>query len=67
MPLAGLEPAIPASKRPQSHALDSALTGIGAFDNSDFMNILVVTDLNNAGDFECITGWSTLRAKTKHF
>ena len=41
MPLAGLEPAIPASKRPQSHALDSALTGIGAFDNSDFMNILV--------------------------
>jgi hypothetical protein len=27
--LAGLEPAIPASERPQTHALDRAATGIG--------------------------------------
>jgi hypothetical protein len=26
---AGFEPAIPASKRPQTHALDGAATGIG--------------------------------------
>ena len=26
----GFEPAIPASKRPQTHALDRAATGIGA-------------------------------------
>jgi hypothetical protein len=29
MPPAGFEPAIPASERPQSHALDRAATGIG--------------------------------------
>jgi hypothetical protein len=29
---AGFEPAIPASERPQTHALDSAATGIGEFD-----------------------------------
>ena len=29
MPLAGFEPAIPASERPQTHALDRAATGIG--------------------------------------
>jgi hypothetical protein len=29
MPLAGFEPAIPANKRPQTHALDGAATGIG--------------------------------------
>ena len=29
MPLAGLEPAIPARERPQTHALDCAVTGIG--------------------------------------
>ena len=29
MPPAGLEPAIPASERPQTHALDGAATGIG--------------------------------------
>jgi len=28
MPLAGFEPAIPASERPQTHALDRAATGI---------------------------------------
>jgi hypothetical protein len=28
MPPAGLEPAIPASERPKTHALDSAATGI---------------------------------------
>ena len=29
MPLAGFEPAIPISERPQVHALDRAATGIG--------------------------------------
>jgi hypothetical protein len=29
MPLAGFKPAIPASERPQTHALDLAATGIG--------------------------------------
>jgi hypothetical protein len=29
MPQAGFEPAIPASERPQTHALDRAATGIG--------------------------------------
>jgi hypothetical protein len=29
MPLAGFEPAIPATKRPQTYALDRAATGIG--------------------------------------
>ena len=29
MPLARFEPAIPASERPQTHALDCAATGIG--------------------------------------
>jgi hypothetical protein len=31
MPPAGFEPAIPASERPQTHALDCAATGIGSF------------------------------------
>jgi hypothetical protein len=29
MPSAGFEPAIPATKRPQTYALDRAATGIG--------------------------------------
>jgi hypothetical protein len=29
MPPAGFEPTIPASERPQTHALDRAVTGIG--------------------------------------
>jgi len=29
MPLAGFEPTIPASERPQTHDLDSAIIGIG--------------------------------------
>jgi hypothetical protein len=29
MPPSGFEPAIPASERPQTHALDRAATGIG--------------------------------------
>jgi hypothetical protein len=31
MPPAGLEPTIPASKRPQTHTLDRAATGIGSY------------------------------------
>jgi hypothetical protein len=30
MPSAGLEPVIPATKRPQTYALDRAVTGIGS-------------------------------------
>ena len=33
MPPAGFEPAIPASERPQTHALDHAATGIGIKQN----------------------------------
>jgi hypothetical protein len=29
MPLAGFEPTIPSSERPQTHALDRSATGIG--------------------------------------
>jgi len=29
MPLAGFEPAIPSSERPQTHTLDHVATGIG--------------------------------------
>jgi hypothetical protein len=43
MPLAGFEPAIPASKRPQTHALDCASLGI-------------CTNRNNCGDFETLSG-----------
>jgi hypothetical protein len=32
MPLAGFEPAIPATKRPQTYALDRATTGIGNYE-----------------------------------
>jgi len=35
MPPAGFEPAIPASKRPQTHALDRAATGIGTYYDKD--------------------------------
>jgi hypothetical protein len=39
MPPAGIEPPIPASERPQTHALDRAATGIG-LDKSDFSKML---------------------------
>jgi hypothetical protein len=31
VPLAGLEPTIPAGERPQTHTLESVVTGIGGF------------------------------------
>jgi hypothetical protein len=34
MPSVGFEPAIPATKRPQTYALDRAATGIGSFQNT---------------------------------
>jgi hypothetical protein len=34
MPRAGFEPATPATKRPQTYALDHAATGIGSFGSS---------------------------------
>jgi len=33
MSLAGLEPAVPASDRPQTHALESAVNGTGILDS----------------------------------
>ena len=39
MPLAGFEPAIPASERPQTHALDRAATWIG---DSAFVKIIYI-------------------------
>ena len=39
MPPAGIEPPIPASERPQTHALDRAATGIG-LDKSEFSKML---------------------------
>ena len=35
MATAGFEPAIPASERPQTHALDGVVTGIGAYYDKD--------------------------------
>jgi hypothetical protein len=40
MPLAGFEPAVPASERPQTLSLDRSGTGIG-FHMIRFVNILV--------------------------
>jgi hypothetical protein len=37
MPLAGFEPAIPASERPHTHALDRAATGIGVTGNAEIL------------------------------
>jgi len=37
MPQAGFELAIPASERPQTHALDSAAIGVGNFP-TDYIN-----------------------------
>ena len=34
MPPTGFEPAIPASERPQTHALDRAATGISSLNNT---------------------------------
>jgi hypothetical protein len=41
MPPAGFESAIPASERPQTHALDLAATGIGTF--SSIIIIIIIT------------------------
>ena len=49
MPPAGFEPAIPASKRPHTHALGRAATGIGYYEvyegwNFNSGNYLFTTD-----------------------
>jgi hypothetical protein len=41
MPLAGFEPAIPASKRPQTHALDCAATGISEYSTYVYIRVFV--------------------------
>jgi hypothetical protein len=41
MPLMGFEPTIPASERPQTHALDRAATGIGFT-----LNIVAINTVN---------------------
>jgi hypothetical protein len=51
MPPVGFEPAIPASERPQNHALDCAATGIGTWAISwintvyDISYIMRISDL----------------------
>ena len=40
MPPVGYEPSFPESKRPQSHALDRAATGIGAYRNRRVIHFL---------------------------
>jgi hypothetical protein len=45
MLLAGIEPTIPASERPQTHALDRAATGIG------IISVTVVNNINNINLF----------------
>ena len=42
MPPAGFEPVIPASERPQSHALDRAATGIGT--NIIIIAIIIISE-----------------------
>ena len=39
MPLTGFEPAIPGGERPQTHALDHAVTGTGDDDDDDNNNV----------------------------
>jgi hypothetical protein len=41
MPPAGFELAIPARERPQTHALDRVVTGIGTYDKDDQMEGVV--------------------------
>jgi hypothetical protein len=44
---AGFEPAIPASERPQTHALDRAVTGIGNWGKFEARIGLIVVCLTN--------------------
>jgi hypothetical protein len=43
MPTAGFEPAIPASERPQTQAIDRAATGIGDLYQSPYISLLLIT------------------------
>ena len=54
MPPAGLEPTIPASERPQTHAFDRAATGVGtptASNGKLFSELHVLNSLNHE---ECL-------------
>jgi hypothetical protein len=52
MPPVGFEPKIPASARPQTHALDRAATGIGAKQSTEIMSDAAMTHcLNTIGVF----------------
>ena len=48
MPSAGFEPAIPASERPQTHALDRAATGIGKESTAGLISICNARTLQHA-------------------
>jgi hypothetical protein len=54
MPPAGFEPTIPASKRPQTHALDRAATGIGT-DITYSITILSPNNFINYSNFKIPT------------
>jgi hypothetical protein len=47
MPTAGFEPAIPASQRPQTHALDCTAIGIGEISIKDPNYVLLKTISKN--------------------
>jgi hypothetical protein len=65
MPSAGIETAIPATKRPQHYALDRAATGIGIFYCPELirslLNLPVI--LKNNGGFE----QNTSNASAEHY
>jgi hypothetical protein len=56
---AGFEPTIPASKRPQTHALDRAATGIGI--NKHYKDKNTTPTMNR----ECTWEWVVGRNKSK--
>jgi hypothetical protein len=58
MPPVGFEPAIPATKQPQTYALDRAVTGIGTFSSSD---LKLVTERPNR-DRRCVCCFHWLKS-----
>ena len=48
MPPAGFEPAIPASERPQTYALDRAATGVGKLDIVYIVYSVHYDEVNNS-------------------
>jgi hypothetical protein len=47
MPPVGFEPEIPVSRRPQTHALDRAATGIGTYNFNCSYKIIIIAAASN--------------------